>query len=99
MVSEGILWAPGEPLGGLRDLPGAGLILGPIFRENLQTHVVFFTVWEPLGILKPIKRMKPMKPMNRICRKWCTTGSSDPRFSAPEARMTVVRQANSLKLT
>ena len=36
--------------------------------------------------------------MKRMNRKWDTAGSSDPRFFAPEVRMTVVRQANSLKL-
>ena len=36
--------------------------------------------------------------MNRMKRKWDMAGSSDPRFLTPEARMTVVRQANSLKL-
>ena len=32
----------------------------------------------------------------RIGTKWCTAGSSGPRFSAPKARMTVVKQTTSI---
>ena len=43
----------------------------PIFRENVSKTYIFFTVWEPPGIQKRMKRMKA---------KWYTAGSSDPRF-------------------
>ena len=33
---------PGEPLGGLGQLPGAGWILEPIFRENVPKTMFFF---------------------------------------------------------
>ena len=45
--------------------------------------------WEPPGTQNRMKRMKA---------NWYMTGSSDQSFSAPEARMMVVRHANSLKL-
>ena len=33
--------------------------------------------------------------IRQIYRKWCTAGSSDPRFLTPEARMTVLKQTSS----
>ena len=36
-----------------------------------------------------------MLRMFRMVRKWCATGNSDPRFSAPEARITAVKQTPS----
>ena len=35
IIPEGVLGGSSEPVGGLRDLPRAGLILGSIFRENM----------------------------------------------------------------
>ena len=43
-----------------------------ILDPNLQ----FYTVWEPPGIQKRMKRMNRMKAI------WYTAGSSDPRFLA-----------------
>ena len=59
------------------------------FPRNCSKNIDFSTVWEPPGILNRIHRIQP------IHRKWCTAGTSDPRFSAPEARMTAVKQTPS----
>ena len=61
---------------------------GPHFPRKCVKILQFYTVWEPPGFLKRIVRIKRIK---RMKAKWYTTGSSDPRFSAPEARMTVVK--------
>ena len=41
---EGAVGAPGEPLGGLGHLLGAGSILDRIFRENVATSLCFTRV-------------------------------------------------------
>ena len=51
---------------------------------------MFYTLSEPPGDLKTMNTTKT------IYRKWCTAGSSDPGFSAPEARMTAARHTYSL---
>ena len=66
-------------------LPQTGLILEPI-SKNMSQNLMSFRVWEPLGVLK------------RTNRKWRMTGSSALRFSAPEARMTGVKQTPSNNL-
>ena len=53
--------------------PGMLGVGNPFSEKMFQKHV-FFTVWEPPGILKRMKRM------NRMKAKWYTTGNSDPRF-------------------
>ena len=39
--------------------------------------------------------MNQMNRMKRIYRKWATAGRTDPRYTAPAARMTVVTQTPS----
>ena len=63
--------------------------VGTHFPRKCFKNIDFYTVWEPLGIQK---RMKRMKRMCRMKAKRYTTGTSEPRFSAPEARMIVVNQ-------
>ena len=63
--------------------------VGTHFPRKCFKNIDFYTVWEPLGIQKRMKRMKRMGRMNRMKAKRYTTGTSEPRFSAPEARMTV----------
>ena len=54
---------------------------------------------DPPRTLLRINRIKRIGTIGTIGMKWDMAGSSDPRFLALEAGMTVVRQANSLKLT
>ena len=51
--------------------------VGTDFPRNYTKNLYLFTVWEPLGVHKRIKRIKPS---NRIKPKWYMAGSSDPRF-------------------
>ena len=53
------------------DLHLGCLVLEAHFPRTCSKSIDFYTVWEPPGILKRMKRMKA---------KWYTTGSSDPRF-------------------
>ena len=66
------------------------VVLDPIFRENVAKSLCFTRFGSRRRTRKRMNRMKRMKRMNRIPAKWATAGSSDPRFSAPEFRMTVV---------
>ena len=71
---------------------------GPHVPRKCAKILQFYTVWEPPGVQKRICRIQRIHRIHRMKAKWYTTGTSDPRFSAPEVRMTVVMQTNSLKL-
>ena len=76
--------------------PGMGcLVLDTHFPRKCFKNIDFYTVWEPLGVQNRMNRMKRMCRMKRMKAKRYTTGTSDPRFSAPEARMTAVKQTPS----
>ena len=83
-TSRILIYVRGPILGGRSDS-------GPHYPRTYANILQFYTVWEPPSI------QNPMNPMCRMKAKWYTTGSSDPRFSAPEVRMTVVMQTNSLE--
>ena len=50
-----------------------------------------------LGAARKLKADPPDPPDPANLPEWCTAGTSDPRFSAPEARMTVVKLTPSNK--
>ena len=80
-VAQGTLWEPVR-------------FWTPFSEKILQNHCIL----QCLGAgwnLNRIHRIHRIHRIQRIHRKWSTSGSSHPRFLAPEARMTVVKQTPS----
>ena len=97
MVPGGILGAPGEHLGDLGDLSRVWLILEPIFRGNVPKMTESCSKMSLSEFVSGSSRSSGCLQIHWIGTKWCTAGSSNRRFFAPGARMTVVKQTPSNK--